>query len=444
MRTDRNPTMRPARIHAAPVRPRPIAAVSQGVTDDARAGLVHRLILAAVWLTFATSGIVFSEPAPVDVLMMGLIILLPVAGLTRVTPRLAVYISLWGVVAAAGLLASAQSLDLKGSTTFTLVSVYLYAASFVVAAFIAVRPGRHMRLILGAWLVAGMVAAMAGLVGYFGLVPGAFELFTKFDRLAGTFKDPNVMGPFLVAPFLYALHLVLHRPAAKPWYADLLPLACAALLALAVLLTFSRGAWLALGLGLTIYAGLSYATARSARERDRIALAVLAGTAVLALVTLGVLQDDRIANVLRDRATLTQSYDVGPEGRFGGQQKAFDLLIENPLGIGAGQFASHHHYEDVHNVYLSVFLNNGWLGGFTYWLMTALTLGLAAIELQRMRSTGAKDESARPYLIIAISAFAAIAVEGLIVDTDHWRSYYVLMAMVWGLCADTASDRQRV
>mgnify|MGYP002682727202 CR=1 FL=1 len=45
----------------------------------------HRIALAIVWLTVASGFFVFSEPAPFDALTMGLIVLLPVIGLTRQT-----------------------------------------------------------------------------------------------------------------------------------------------------------------------------------------------------------------------------------------------------------------------------------------------------------------------------------------------------------------------
>ena len=35
------------------------------------------------------------------------------------------------------------------------------------------------------------------------------------------------------------------------------------------------------------------------------------------------------------RAALEQPYDVGPNGRFGGQIKAVGLILTHPLGIGA-------------------------------------------------------------------------------------------------------------
>lgn len=408
---------------------RPSAVAQDGrATGRSEIGAVHKLILAAVWITFATSGVVFSEPAPVDVLIVGLIALLPAAGIVLLTPRLAVFAALWGLVAAGGLVASTMSGDMQGSTVFTLVSIYLYAAAVITAAFIAWAPKRHADLILSAWLMAGLATAVTGILGYFALVPGAADVFTRFGRASGTFKDPNVMGAFLVAPFLYALHLALNASASRAIWMSLAALACAGLLALATVLTMSRGAWLNLAAGLALYTALSWTTAATAHERKRIMTAVLAGAGVLVLVTAALLQDDRIAKTLSDRATLTQSYDEGPEGRFGGQLKAFDLLIVNPAGIGAGEFQRSHHYEDVHNVYLSVFLNNGWLGGFAYWIVVAATLVIGTLAM-----SGAKVE--RHLLVIAIAAFAATALEGLVIDTDHWRSFYLLAALVWGLAA---------
>ena len=385
-------------------------------------GLIHLAILGLVWLAFAVSSIVFTEPAPVDVMLMGLIALLPAAGLTVFSPALAAYLALWSIAAASGFLASTLSRDLAASTTFTVISLYLYIASFVLAGFIAKAPARHTELIFSGWLFAAVVAAGCAFAGYFQLVPGAFELFTKFERAAGTFKDPNVFGPFLVAPFLYALHLVLNRP----WYRAFGPLLIAAALALANLLSFSRGAWINLALALVVYGVLAYATAYTSQQREKIVGIVLAGCALVALVTVAVLQNDKMANFLQERASLTQSYDVGPAGRFGGQEKAKRLLLENPVGIGAGQFTSVHHHEEVHNVYLSMFLNAGWLGGLIYALMVGLTLVIGAKHLSQANA-------ARPVFLIAYAAFVATAFEGIIIDSDHWRSFYVLMAMVWGI-----------
>jgi len=70
-----------------------------------------------------------------------------------------------------------------------------------------------------AWVPAAMVASVAGMLGYFD-VAGLSAVFTKFGRAAGTFKDPNVLGPFLTMPTVYLMHGFLvgtHRRPALAW-----------------------------------------------------------------------------------------------------------------------------------------------------------------------------------------------------------------------------------
>ena len=36
---------------------------------------------------------------------------------------------------------------------------------------------------------------------------------------------------------------------------------------------------------------------------------------------------------------------------------------------------------------------------------------------------------------VAFSAFIGLAVEGMIVDTDHWRHFFIVIALIWGMLA---------
>jgi O-antigen ligase len=400
---------------------------AMGATPHSRAtaqreSAIHRLALALVAITVVAGGIVFSEPAPVDALTIGLIILLPTIGLIAVNPTLLGYMSLWAVAGAAAVFAATLSLDLTETLTHVSVTIYLYLASAVFAAFIAYSPIRHTELIFKAWTWGALVAAATALIGYFDLLPGAYELFTKFDRASGTFKDPNVLGPFLVAPTLYMVHVALTRS----WHRMLPPLAVAAVLAVALLLTFSRGAWMNTAAALVIYGYLTMLTSDRASTRLKV-IALLAAALIFTagLVALAATSDS-ISNMIQERSNVAMSYDVGSEGRFGGQQKAIALIVENPLGIGAQEFATRHHSEEAHNVYLSVLLDAGWLGGGIYWILVGLTLVLGLRH-------ALKPSLTRPLFLIAYSAFVANALEGLIVDTDHWRHFYLLMAIIWGL-----------
>jgi O-antigen ligase len=386
---------------------------------------VHRMALLAVALTIATSGLVLTEPAPVDALTIGLILLLPVVGLVTFNRGLLAYASLWLVAGAAAVLAASLTLDLRATLTHVAVTLYLYAASVVIAGFVANKPKAHTELLLKAWTVAALIAAAAAVIGYFDLFSGAYELFTRYDRASGTFKDPNVLGPFLIVPIVYMVSIALESRVRGM----LLPLSIAAFLTLAVFLTFSRGAWINLAVSLTIFGYLSLATTRRADVRLKITGLLTAGVLIATFVVVAALNSDQVANLLSERASFEQSYDEGAEGRFGGQQKALNLIVENPLGIGAQEFTTRHHPEEVHNVYLSMLLNAGWLGGGVYWILVALTLALGFRHVLRATAT-------RVLFLVAYATFAATAFEGIIVDTDHWRHFYLLMAIIWGsMCA---------
>ncbi len=382
----------------------------------------HLLVLLMVWLTFAASGLVFSEPAPVDALMMALVVILPAVGLATTTTTLVSFLAAWIACAAAAILAATQSHDVARSSMHTGVSLYLYVSAFVMATFVANKPRQHTELIFSGTLAAALVAAVAGIVGYLGLVPGAAELFTKFGRAAGTFKDPNVFGPFLVVGVVYLLHVALTRPAGRA----LAALAAAGILVLAVLLSFSRGAWFNLAVAAGLYGALAFVTANCATTRLRILGLAAVGVVMLALVGAAALQIDSVRDLLEQRASLTQSYDIGPEGRFGGQRKAMLLIAEHPFGIGAAQFAGVHHHEEAHNVYLSMMLSAGWIGGALYVALVAATLLLGAWRLTT-------PFEARPLLLVAYAAFVANVLEGAIIDSDHWRHFYLLMAIIWGM-----------
>lgn len=389
--------------------------------SQTRRGVVHLAALALVWLTFAASGFVFSEPCPTDALTLLLMVMLPVIGLVRVTPQLAFLLLVLVGAASSAILATTAAYGAVKAITHTMVTLYLYGATVVLAGFVAVNPLDHTRLIFRGWMVAAVLATLAGIAGYFDLVPNA-DMLTKFGRATGTFKDPNVFGPFLVPPFLYAIHTALNRPAQRAAG----PLLLAGVLALGVLLSFSRGAWMNLLAGLVVYIVMAFVTAETNRYRWKIAGLVILSVVLAGVMVGAALQVDKVADLLDQRASVAQSYDVGPDGRFGGQEKALALILDHPLGIGAAQFALRYHHEEAHNVYLSLPLNAGWLGAGLYMGAVGLTIVLGFAHCF-------KRTPAQPLLLIAYAAFLANAFEGVIIDTDHWRHFYVLMAMIWGI-----------
>lgn len=398
-------------------------------TKERKKSEVHSIALFLVWLSIASSSIVFSEPAPVDILTAGLFVLLPVIGLIDARPMLVASLAIWMPIAAFNFFGATLAVDTDASVMHAAVTLYLCGASFLFACFVAKNPVAHTRMILNAYLVAATIAAVLGVVGYLDLFPGAYDALTHYDRAAALFKDPNVYGPFLIPGLLIALHLWLSRPITR----GLLPLLAAALFIAGILFSFSRGAWAGAAVALALYCYLYLLSSTRNIERLKLAGLVLFGTVIAALVVAAALQSDGVARLLEERAALTQPYDEGPTGRFGGQLKAVDVILDNPLGIGAHQFAPYFHHEEAHNVYLSMLMNAGWPGGLLYLALCALTLAMGFKHALKATRT-------RPLFLIAYSALAAAILQGALIDSDHWRHFYLLMGVVWGLMAGDARE----
>ena len=133
--------------------------------------------------------------------------------------------------------------------------------------------------------------------------------------------------------------------------------------------------------------------------------------------------------MFKERAQLIQSYDVGSGGRFLLQEMALKELLNYPLGMGPFEFSRVYGLQQ-HNVYLQAFLVYGWAGGMAYLTLLAATLW-TALRTMFVRTPW------QPYLICAFAAFVGEMLEGFVIDTDHWRHFFLLLGMIWGLGAAT-------
>ena len=95
-----------------------------------------------------------------------------------------------------------------------------------------------------------------------------------YGRANATFNDPNVLGAFLVLPALLALQRVLNGRLGDAFARVR---SCSALMAIAVLLTFSRAAWGQFALTTALLMFLTFVTTRSGNARLRIVLIAIAG-----------------------------------------------------------------------------------------------------------------------------------------------------------------------
>jgi hypothetical protein len=199
------------------------------------------------------------------------------------------------------------------------------------------------------------------------------------------------------------------------------------IMALAILLAFSRAAWGGLVITSAFMLALMVLTGRTRKERSRIVVmtvvAALLGIALIALL----LSFDSVAEMFKQRASLDQSYDTGRFGRFGRHILGADMALDLPFGIGPLQF---HHYfpEDTHNSYLNAFMSGGWLSGVSYPALVFLTVILG------FRYVFTPVPWQRTYLAI-FAAFLGTVGESFVIDTDHWRHFFMMLGAMWGMFA---------
>lgn len=380
------------------------------------------LLYAGLFVLFACSSLVLSEPAPYDFVLVMLMGGAVFAGL-RVQRAIGPLFVMIALTIVGDVIGSTQANDLTFALKHSSVTLYLSASAVFFACLAASRPERFMAVVVPAMTIAALITAIAGIAGMVGLHPSAEKFFTIYGRASGTFKDPNVMAPFLVLPILFGLHRLMTRSLLRAW-----PwLIICGILAVAVFLSFSRGAWAHLAASIMIYSGIFFVMAPSAAARARLVLLGAIATVVAVAGIAVVLSDGKINSMFDERASLSQKYDSAETGRFAGQKKGFFLTAENPAGMGAGDF-SNLHGEEVHNVYLNAFINGGWLGGFAYLGLVVTTIFIATKSVFRRSRL-------QPYLMPVVAGFLGLALEGLIVDTDHWRHFYLLTGLIWGLYA---------
>ena len=379
--------------------------------------LDHRTLAPLVGLTAACGALVFREPSPYELLLLVVGALLFVLGLPLRRAQAPLVPMAMLISAGAFVALTAVRHETADAIMFVLVTVFLVASTIVFAAFVADDPRRNGRIVVGGTVAGGVIASLAAVVGY----GGGIGTFMMFGRAKGTFQDPNVLGAFLILPVCALLAWTLMRPLRQA----LVPVLLLGLVTLGLFLSFSRAAWGLLVICGALTAFFTYATSREPAERGRIFLLSVVGIG-LGVAGLGLaLSIPATAELLAERAQLTQSYDSAYLGRFDRWVRGVGIVLEHPLGFGAIQFRQHFP-EEIHNVYLNVFLGYGWLGGIAYLAAVLWTLAKCVRLLQRR-------DGLRALTIPAAAAFVGMALEGLIIDTDHWRHFFMLMGLIWGL-----------
>jgi hypothetical protein len=394
----------------------------------ARAPSLTRLQRAMVWLVGASGGVVFIEPAPYEFMVILAMVVFAAIGLSL---RLAHLPLIFLLIAynAGYLIGVLPVADLPDTVQWTAVSMFIAITTLFFALALVDDTERRLDLLLKGYLAIAVIVSIFGIITYFHLLPGS-DTFMFAGRSRSTFKDPNVLGAFLVLPAVLAVQKTMTGRVGDFFTGA----AMSMVLVVELLLAFSRGAWGAFAVAVVLMLAFSFLTAATGRERRRIVLVAILGTVALAALLAVILSVPQISELFQERASFTQDYDTGRFGRFGRHILGAELALDHPWGIGPLQF-SKYFPEDPHNSFLDSFMAGGWLSGTAYLALIVVTLlvGLQHVFVRTPWRTG--------YIAI-YATFVAETGESYIIDVQHWRHYFMIIGMLWGLFAAAAAYRR--
>jgi hypothetical protein len=390
--------------------------------------LRERMLLLVLFISVLLSSIAFVEPSPHDLMMPVLAVACIAAGVRfeRSLVLLFLLLLIWNL---GGLLSLLNVPDQQRTIQYAATSLYLALAAVMYACLFADNVMPRLVVLRTAYVLTAVFVSLIGALGYFHAFPHAGDLFAPSGRALGAFKDPNVFGPFLIWPALIVLERMMVRRV------HLLDLLAVGVILLGLLLSFSRGAWFHFAVSCAAMIALAFVATPSRNVRLRIFTLSVIGIGLLAAFIAISLSFHSVDSMFIERFHLIQPYDVGTGGRFRLQELALAALLKYPNGMGPFQFSVVHGLQQ-HNVYLQAFMVYGWIGGMTYIVL------LGATFLVALRSVLVPTPW-QPYMICTFAAFLGEVLEGFVIDTDHWRHFFLLLGLIWGLGAATAKHRRR-
>ena len=318
----------------------------------------------------------------------------------------------------------------------------------VFAASLALLRCRQLRYLVYGVSLAGVFSALLGLYQFAsGRGPEGFLLFGRFMRAYGTFAQPN--------PF--AGHLGLSLPFALSWAMvagraskaeRLAMLGAAGVMALGILASWSRGAWVATAVAVALMLALAYPGLAVGALTIALLLGPFLGSGVAAspLVqrALGMGGDIASLNVAK---VIPSTANFALVERLAHWQAGWYMFAAHPwLGVGIGNYESAYPgyalsqwpaaLGHAHNFYLNVAAECGLVGLITYFVLGAVAWSVA-VRAWRL----ALEPELRAALLAAMGSLAYLSVHNL-VDDLYVHGMQVLVGISLALVAVAWSSKE--
>ncbi len=305
---------------------------------------------------------------------------------------------------------------------FLAASVFLLAVYGVAQFWFSKESDTRRGVVIG-YLVGVVFSSLVGAIAYFSILvrdssERAWFFWEDNIRITAFFDDPNVYGAFLVPAILVFSSKAFFATKRNEY---LLYLGLALLIFGNLILTGSRGAWLNLLIGavvlLIIHRPL-WTKEVMVRMMGVVTLSLIVATTVIFAVPLG--ESSYFS------ATLVHRHNTSDIPRLQNLQAAPERVMDRSaasvwLGSGSGTYEKNTGSGfSAHNTYLRVLYEQGFVGIALY-----LTFIIFAI-----RQAFKKRASQSIYNNVLTAALVGILVQGLFVDTLHWRHFWILVGLV--------------
>jgi len=295
---------------------------------------------------------------------------------------------------------------------FIIIDVYLFLFFFVIASYLnAIKkklPKEFvMDVLMRAWFLAGSINILAGLFVMATGMEFPISIIRFGIRLQGFFKDPNVLGPFLVPVAFYFLNTFFEKKEKQIFY-----LLVFIFLSFGVFITFSRAAWL--NYLITLLLCLFY-TMYVRNVKKRVALFVIIMVFLLFSLLFFSSRIQILGYNLYEFIKIRAQFQQYDEERFETQLMFLDILSLTSVIFGAGP-GNYENFSGMstHSLYLRYIAERGIVGFITFCVFFSLVFKKAL-----------KSHFKR----FLIPSLIGQMVNSLFIDSLHWRHLWILFAL---------------
>lgn len=320
--------------------------------------------------------------------------------------------------------------------------------------------GRWGKTLIFALLATGALVALHGIYQFlFQVGPEGFVLFDRFMRAHGTFAQPNPYGGYLGLTLPVAVGLVvagvLRTGGRAGWQWTLWAAGTGLVMLVALIMSWSRGAWLGFGAALAAV-GLAVAVRSGRAAMLGTVFAILAAYALLAgglaRVPPSIVQrfSDFIPylGVMDVRGVEVTDANFAVLERMAHWQSAVGMWTDQPwLGVGIGNYAAVYSayalplwplaLGHAHNFYLNISAEAGALGLLAYLLL----MGAALAEAWRAARWLSGWQWGVALGVLGVVVHLAVH---SVFDNLYVHGMYLNVAILLGVIATNAQDQRLV